>query len=234
MVYNKIIHNKSIENLTLYGKCMICHYIMMQNEHTRSARIRNAQMTEFLYKNGGHELNLPPYESLDDEYKKRFLESRGATAQINIMFNSIEMENGTIHNPLKIIFKIVELDWTLLKNDLKREFYTSDHLVFVYNSPIKANEMIRGFGMESYSAEGVEIFFPLTPRLCLLLYDKEKSEYKNCGLERLVNQGELDWINTQVIAMAHRTVFTKNNDFQFIRKCIKEYPELKDTNRSRL
>ena len=78
--------------------------------------------------------------------------------------------------------------------------------------------------MESYTAESVEIFFPLTPRLCLLLFNKVNSEYKNCGLIRQVNQGELEWINTQVIAMAHRTVFTRSNDFKFVRECVKEHP----------
>ena len=150
------------------------------------------------------------------------------------MFNPIEMEDGTRHYPLEIIFKMVELGWILLKNDLGGEFYTSDHPVFVYNPPIKENEMIRGFGMASYTAKGVEIYFPLTPRLCLLLFDKEMSDYRNFGLSKYVNQDELDWINTQIIAMAHRTVFTKSNDFQFVRECIKKFPELKDPNRGRL
>ena len=100
--------------------------------------------------------------------------------------------------------------------------------------PIEGKNMIRGYGMESYTAESVEIFFPLTPRLCLLLFDKTNSEYKNFGLIKQVNQGELDWINTQVIAMAHRTVFTKSNDFKFVRDCVKKHPELKDSDRKRL
>jgi len=66
------------------------------------------------------------------------------------------------------------------------------------------------------------------------LFDGRVSKYKNFRLTKEVIQEELDWINTQIIAMAHRTVFTKSNDFQFVRKRIKEYPEIKDPNRMRL
>ena len=232
-IYKKIIHNRSIKQLTLYDKFVMAHYIMTQNERTRSARVRNAQMTELLYKYGDHKIDLPPYESLDKEYKNWLLESRATIGQINIMFNSIEMEDGTKHHPIEVIIKIAELGWILLKDSLKREFYTSDHPVYVHNPLIEGKNLIRGYGMESYTAESVEIYFPLTPRLCLLLFDKTNSEYKNCGLIRQVNQGELDWINTQVIAMAHRTVFTKSNDFKFVRDCVKKHPELKNPNRRR-
>ncbi|HEC41064.1 MAG TPA: DUF4238 domain-containing protein, partial [bacterium] len=233
-VYNKIIHNHSIKQLTMYDKFMMAHYIMTQNERTRSARIRNAQMTELLYKYGRHGIDLPPYESLDEEYKKWLLESRATIGQINIMFNPIEMEDGTVHYPYDVVIKMAKLGWVLLEDKLKREFFTSDHPVYVHNPPIEDKNVIRGYGMSSYTAESVEIFFPLTPRLCLLLFDKVNSDYKNIGLIRQVNQGELDWINTQVIAMAHRTIFTKKNDFQFVRDCVKKHPELKDPNRMRL
>ena len=233
-VYNKIINNHSIKQLTMYDKFMMAHYIMTQNERTRSARIRNAQMTELLYKYGKHEINLPPFESLDEDYRKWLLESRATIGQFNIMFNPVETEDGTIHHPYDIVMKMAKLGWILLRDNLKQEFFTSDHPVYVHNPQPGSKNMIRGYGMDSYTAESVEIFFPLTPRLCLVLFDKYYSDYKNWGLIRQVNQGELDWINTQVIAMAHRTVFTKNNNFQFVRECIKKHPKLKNPNRMRL
>ncbi len=233
-IYHKIISEKSVEGLTQYDKFMMCHYIMIQNERTRSARIRNAQMVELVYKYLEKEKYFPPFENFSEDYKKKLLESRAAMGQINIMFNPIKMEGGTVHHPFEVVFKMAELGWTLLKNDLRREFYTSDHPVFVYNPPIKGEKMIRGYGSKVYTTNGVEIYFPLTPRLCLVIYDKKNSYYKNSALKRRVIQKELDWINTQIIAMAHRTVFTKNNDFQFVRECLIKYPELKDSDRKRL
>ena len=63
------------------------------------------------------------------------------------------------------------------------EFYTSDHPIFVNNPISDRKVIIKGCGAQSYQAKGVEIYFPLTPRLCLILYDREFSPYKNSGLK---------------------------------------------------
>lgn len=233
-VYHKIVNDQSIEHLTLYDKGMMCHYIKIQNERTRSARTRNAQIYELVYKYFEEEEGLPPFDTLSEEDKKNLLEGGATRGQINFMFNPVEMEDGTIHYPIETIFKMVELGWILLKNDLKKEFYTSDHPVRVHIPRENKKLKVRGFGSQIYTAEGVEIYFPLTPRLCLVLYDKEKSEYRHFGMSRRVNKDELDFINRQIIAMAHRTVFTRVNDFKFVRDCVKEYKDLKDLNRFRI
>ena len=233
-VYNKIIKYQSIEQLTMYDKFTMCHFILIQNERTRSARIRNAQLVELIYKFLEEEKNFPKFESFTEEQRKLLLESRAAMGQINIMFYPVEMGDGTIHYPFDIVFEMSNLGWILLKNNLKREFYTSDHPIYVCNAPIEGKMVIRGYGGKSYTAEGVEIFLPLSPRLCLVLFDKKKSDYRHFGLSKYIIQDELDWINRQIIAISHRTVFTKNNDFQFVRECIEEYKELKDPNRMRL
>ena len=233
-VYHKIISESTIEHLTSEEKFMIAHYIFIQNERTRSSRIRNSQITKLVYKYLEKKEGLPPYEKLDKGYKQWLLESRGAMGQLNIMFNPIKDKQGNLREPNEIVEIISKLDWILLKNTLKLEFYTSDHPVMVWNPPLNEDVVIQGYGSQSYNAEGVEIYFPLGPRLCLVMFDGNVSDYRNFKIQKDINQKELDWINTQIIAMAHRTVFTKNNDFQFVRKRIKEYPEFKDPNRMRL
>ena len=233
-VYHKIVNDQSIEYLTLYDKCMMSHYIIIQNERTRSARTRNAQAYELVYKHFEDKEDFPPFESFSKEDKKLLLEGGAARGQINIMFNPVEMEDGTIHYPIETVFKMVDLGWILLKNDLKREFYTSDHPVRMHIPSVNKELVIKGFGSQIYTAKGVEIFLPLTPRFCLVMYDKEISEYRHFGISRRVNQGELDFINRQIIEIAHRTVFTRTNDFKFVRDCVKEYEDLKDPNRFRI
>ncbi len=232
-IYQKIINDQSIEHLTLYDKLMMCHYIIIQNERTRSARTRNIQAYKLVYKHFEDEEGFPPFESFSEEDKKKLLEGGAARGQINIMFNPVEMEDGTIHYLIETVNKMTELGWILLKNKLKYEFYTSDHPVCVH-IPENKRLAIRGFGSQIYIVDGVEIYFPLMPRLCLILYDKKNSSYKNSPLSRIIIQEELDFINTQIIAMAHRTVFTKTNDFKFVRECVEEHKDLKDPDRFRL
>jgi len=231
-IYHKIVENKSIKNLSSSEKYSICEYIFYQNERTRSSRERNRQVVRAVYEKLESE-GYRPFKDFPPEYQEWLLESRAEMAQINILFNEFVDDNGDIQSPVEIIQYITDLGWCLTKNDLSMEFYSSDHPIVIYNPIYKGNEII-GFGSVSYRAEGVEIYFPLEPRLCLILYDKKRSEYRKVKPERLVIKGELDWLNTQIIAMAHRTVFTKTNDFQFVKNRLTEYPELKNPNRNRI
>lgn len=148
----------------------------------------------------------PEFESLLEEYKEWLLESRGEMAQLNILFNVFKDEKGNLQSPKEIINYIMDLGWNLTRNNLTREFYTSDHPIIIYN-PIYEESRIIGYGSDSYRTEGVEIYFPLTPRLCLILFDKIRSNYRNHTSQRFVIEEELDWINTQIIANSHRIVF---------------------------
>ncbi len=232
-IYQKIISQKSIAKIKSEEKYGISEYIFYQNERTRSSRERNKQITKEVYLKLQQTENLPNFDDLPLKYQKWLIESRGKMGQLNILFNEFIDERGEAHGPDEIINYISQLEWNLTKNNLSLEFYTSDHPIVVYN-PIYKGEQIIGYGSNSYRAEGVEIYFPLTPRLCLILYDEKKSEYRKVKSERLVIEKELAWINTQIIAKAHRLVFTKNNDFRFVQKCLEEYPELSDPSRERI
>ncbi|MBA7533360.1 hypothetical protein ES705_25598 [subsurface metagenome] len=68
----------------------------------------------------------------------------------------------------------------------------------------------------------------------MILYDEKKSDYRKVNPERQVLEKELAWINTQIIVKAHRLVFAKNNDFQFVQDRLEEYHELSDPSRDRI
>ena len=232
-VYHKIIGTESINNLNESEKYFMCEYIFFQNERTRTTRERNRQIVKKIYKNLEKTQGYTKFESLPEEYQEWLLESRGEMAQLNILFNKFKDEEGNIQSPEEIIGYILDLGWNLTKNNLAKEFYTSDHPIVIYN-PIYSGNTIIGYGSISYRSEGVEIYFPLTPNLCLILFDKEKSDYRNVPPKRNVIEKELNWINTQIIANSHRIVLTRKNDFQFVKECLKKYPELKDPNQNRI
>ena len=84
---------------------------------------------------------------------------------------------------------IFSLEWNLSENNFKTEFYTSDHPVVIYN-PTRDEKMIKGYGLQAFKSPGLEIFFPLTPKLCLIIYEKEISDYKHVASQRYVEREE--------------------------------------------
>ncbi len=197
--YHKIIDTDSIQNLSESEEQSICEFILFQNERTRTTRERNKQIVKKIYKKLENEKGYPKFENLPEEYQEWLLESRGEMAQLNILFNVFKDEAGIVQSPEEIVGYISELGWNLTKNNSPKEFYTSDHPIIICN-PIYNGNKIVGYDNNSYHSEGVEIYFPLTPNLCLILFDKKKSEYSKVPYERSVLQKELDWINIQIIA----------------------------------
>ena len=234
IIYEKIIEEESVENLSDTERTIFSLFIFFQYSRTRSAREFFSQVAKLIYKHFEEDKNYPKVNNFDPRILKKFLEDRGYTAQINIMFGPREEKSNEILTIAEETSKLIfNLDWNLTKNKFKREFYTSDHPVII-NNPYSDGKMIKGYGIQAFKSPGVEIFFPLTPKLCLIIYDKRVSEYKDVSFERNVKKEELDWINTQIIAESYRLIFTKGNDFQFVKQVLREYPELKNINRNRI
>lgn len=233
-ILNKIIEGESLDNLTDTERTIFSLFIFFQYSRTRGAREFFSQVSKLIYKHFEDNKNYPKVNSFDPQILKKFSEDRGYTAQINIMFGPREENSNDFLKIAEETSKIIfNLDWNITKNKFKREFYTSDHPVILYN-PYSNEKIIKGYGIQAFKAPGVEIFFPLTPKLCLIIYDKRISNYKHVSSERYVKREELDWINTQIIAESYRLIFTKRNDFQFVKKVLKEYPELKNISRNRI
>lgn len=64
---------------------------------------------------------------------------------------------------------LLDLNSTILISDNDRIFITSDNPVTRYNYMyVKRNYQIRGYGLGNM---GIQIFFPISPKLCIYLYD---------------------------------------------------------------
>jgi len=233
-VFNQIIQEKSIEKLTGTDYTIMSFFILLQNERTRSARIRNSQIAVLIYKKLQDELDLPDLSSLSEDYKKKLFETRAKKAQLSFMFSPFTEYNINELPTEDTVKKIFNLDWILGINNTKFDFYTSDHPIYIHN-PDRNEVPLEGYGQYAYYSKGVKIYFPLTPKLCLILYDgKIYPNAKTLGLKLIINLNELNWINTQVIAQAYRTIFSKQKDFEFVKKCLKNFPELKNPYRNRI
>ncbi len=65
--------------------------------------------------------------------------------------------------------------------------------------------------------KGVEIYFPINPRFCIVMVDWQK------GSKKL----KINQINEQIILEANKFIYSHQNDFSKVREILKNHPEMK-------
>ncbi|MHA1456668.1 MAG: DUF4238 domain-containing protein [Promethearchaeota archaeon] len=149
------------------------------------------------------------------------------------MFDPNESKNDLMKIPLDSSKLIFNLNWKIMKNQNKIEFYSSDHPIFIYD-PDSDGKTIKGYGTYAFQTPRVEMYFPLTPNLCLIMLGKDSLNYNTKKTELYVQSDDLEWINRQIVAESYQYIFSKNNSFEYVKKVLELYPELKEVNRSRV
>ena len=146
-----------------------------------------------------------------------------------------------------LVDRILNFKWMLIQARKKDFYFTSDNPVIFYNSyyekqKLKGNDFIvdrrekvlskiksdkrAGGGLLLTSdnperrpgVKGVEIYFPISPQLCILLVDWQK------GFKRL----KFDQINEQIILQANQFIYSHQNHFTMVNSVLKQHPEIKD------
>ncbi len=123
------------------------------------------------------------------------------TSAQNVMFLLIHYQT------LNMTEKLVQQNYqiVLLKNSTKKSFFTSD-----FPSVNTHGEIIKIFGPENI---GFEMFFPLSPKLALLLtntpaidknYNKEKSEIV------IDDEAQIDYWNKLIFDMSERFIYSSS------------------------
>jgi len=145
------------------------------------------------------------------------------------------------------IDRILNFKWLLVKTKNKNFFYTSDNPVIFYNSyyekqKSKGNDFIAemrkksleklkedervGEGLRQSSnhperrpgVKGIELYFPISPQLSLILIDWHK------GSKKLNPQQ----INEQIILQANKYIYSHQSDFCLVRKILIDHPNMRD------
>jgi len=121
-------------------------------------------------------------------------------------------------------------NWVLLHNDpdtTSKRFYTSD-------TPITLTNPGRGPRTPDLyvTSRGVEILFPVSPRLTILMHNSD--EYRRAQFEYEANPDDVDVINTQQVWWSQQFVFSDADDFALADRMVGERPELGNRRRQRI
>ena len=152
--------------------------------------------------------------------------------QMDPKFNmtSEEMDSFTIGSdvPNALIMKtavesfpaLLDLEPVLLKSNCDKQFITSDCPMTKYNYlSVSRNYFMRGYGLNS---AGLQIFFPLTPKITLMLYDSEVYKLKNEVNNIILLNRSLD------ICALNKLTFLDSHRFIYFNSLIKETEIIRD------
>ena len=115
-----------------------------------------------------------------------------------------------------------DLQIALIKNISSLPFITSDHPVVKYNQLLMSNDCFRAFG---YGQMGIQIFFPISPSLCLVLFDPVPYRLHYYYDEKFVvnNPSIIGSINTLIAGYANQEIyFSPSTSDRTISKILKK------------
>jgi hypothetical protein len=235
IIFDKIIDSKSLDSIDQQEKIAIVRYIMIQILRTEENR---NYIKEFWEKNtlsiAKEFLKSKKYEQkeidgIQVEYNDRFIRMH----QEELILNFIERRD--------IIENIINRKWGLITTYSSNFFSISDNPVILINQHADKmgdleERLIRknikskyGKGNVSRStrqdgrgrgflSEGLEIYLPLTPNICLYIRDQKK------GIRLL----KIKSINRELIIQSNRYIFSNSKDFEWAMSFLTDHPEYSD------
>jgi hypothetical protein len=117
-----------------------------------------------------------------------------------------------------------DLKYVLLLNETKLLFWTSDNPVVFYNQLL---EPLRPDTSNTYYiAKGLQIFYPISPRHCLLFYDETTYGFgsKTGRVIKIDKELDVEQINlTQYINANYNLYFNEDFDKTYLEKFVEKY-----------
>jgi len=116
---------------------------------------------------------------------------------------------------------LLEMKWILLVNKTRRPFWSSDNPVTFYNADKKG-----GHGLTS---SGVQIYFPLSSKHCLIICDPRL--YSPLPSLNEVDNSNIDFQRCLQVNNANHFIFSREKEFLMAHNMINENPNIAKPNR---
>lgn len=117
-----------------------------------------------------------------------------------------------------------DLKLVLIKNNTTQNFITSDCPMVKYNSLFLDNKYIISY---NYGQKGYQSFFPISPKLCLLLFDRNTYKLKKINNDIVIinNKSDIENLNKLFIYNADDRLFFYNIDINIVKKILAQKKE---------
>lgn len=216
-VYDKLVSSGSVRCLKWKEKEVIARFITIQELRTREMREHLRDMI----KNLNTWLSKKPLsKDMEKQLKEINTEKGVRTLQLGTIKETLFQDNA-------LVDMLLDLKWAIFENNTKMSFWTSDHPVNRYN-PIDFSP----YGNLGTLCRGIQIFFPLTPRLIVAFFDP--IEYFFEPEKGVCIKDNVLFYNTLQLRNNTRHVFSIDSDFTIAKKWLTENPKSAKLDRTRV
>lgn len=128
-------------------------------------------------------------------------------------------------NMAEVAAQFCKLTWMLGLNRTKKLFYTTDNPIATYGH---LKQPYTYMSMNGLSSKGVEVFFPLSPNIILIMVDGSYHTELRSRERRYIeitNTKNVDFYNSLLSMEANRFVFSKDGDFSLLDEMKKREPQ---------
>lgn len=119
-----------------------------------------------------------------------------------------------------------KMKWVLFHNETNKPFWTSDNPIFHHNINISNSH-----GNYGLLCPGVQLFFPLSPALALIICDP--LAYGKIPNEIFADEEDVEFQNRGQIVSSKQYLFASEGDFSLAKMLLEKRPKLSDPNRLR-
>ncbi|HHV62087.1 MAG TPA: DUF4238 domain-containing protein [Firmicutes bacterium] len=121
--------------------------------------------------------------------------------------------------------------WLLGANRSERLLYSSDN-------PVVKRDHVRHpfFSYSGYGSPGIEIAFPLSPTVVLIMYERTYFKAYECLDGKVIPlcAENVDYYNSLQVGQSYRQIYSCNQDFTLVKEICKREPEVCSPDRQRI
>ncbi len=129
--------------------------------------------------------------------------------------NLISMKAAAETTPI-----LTDLELLLIINESNRGFITSDNPVVRYNQYFMYRNYFRNYGLGQM---GIQLFVPLSPRICLCVYDNTMYLPTTYDIITLRSGSQINELNKLFLLNAYERIFFNNNQKESYIKSLSKY-----------
>ncbi len=165
------------------------------------------------YKMQMNDENALPKEAFAIEINKDFVK-----LQHSAMFMDVEHVFSIVESLLKHI-------WVMRVNKTTTPFYTSDNPII--RIPHKRDEFMSYSGL---SSDGIEIAFPISPNLIVVLYEKKwfSQYHRDLTFEIITSDKEVNYYNCGQVVHSYRCVYSQRDNFELAQMLCEQNPQIRE------